>query len=879
MVKMKNKTKEKKSRSKGGFLNKSLEDRFMVKGAVLDLSGLALSKQDFIEILSWLSDHYHSFMRVVWGDVGAECQDFKSEVEQKIHECERKFEDRPKPYVCVSFAKLAYSDEAELKESKAIPEGWAYLSARDCVVEDGYFGVTFINHDSRQIILAHRGTHSMVKDLSTDILGVVKGAVEGQQESALDYAKKVVEIAKGYDYRVGFVGHSLGGWLAQLTTCWCKALGLDDVYAVTLDTPGAEGMMINYLDGKTIVPMIDIDLNNMDFTHYLSVPNIVNSCNKQAGDLFHITPQFYSEKKGWRSWFSLGSWLEWGIYFQKDVEYLLQAHSSANLLAAFDPLTGMPKEELVYKVVSWPDLGKMGKYYAPFFQLAAQNKKMLYELGSLKKKDRYLVEEIAKFNIKEVDNREIMLVHFSPRAQIWLKRMEKKERNDRYQIEKIAGLSTGVLSENLQYELHEKGTLFVKTKGMSGWEFREKVEKLLKLYPILHLLAADLDWDLNQKEVELLLDSQEEMVINFCEDIVLTRLYLYSPASEEEIQRHKEIKVLFLEKIAFREKLLNRLGEKEIWANELREQIAQLRIMAEISEVFALYKSRFFEEAKAHAEAALRIADKFYLLGQSSRFSACIHSILAKIDRCNWLEEKDLKNSAANYMKALDEKSGLSNIASIWSNYGALLNNWGEWLQWEGRAEESLLKQKEALEVHKKAHDLILKGKWLFHGKEYGEVLSTEVKRDYARSLFLLSKMQYELEQITESAYQEKLRRVLMFFSAGELKSKTSATTLLFKGIIYQELGNSEKALECYLSGLKAEPNHVTILSRLAFCYEEQGDLNIALEYAQRSYKKFLDRGEQTVEDQYHLCLVVNRIDKINSLMSREQFTEMSKGN
>ncbi len=119
---------------------------------------------------------------------------------------------------------------------------------------------------------------------------MIGGIVEEQQKSAIEFTRKVLEESDKLGYRLGMVGHSVGGWLAQLTASLAASKGYEGIYVVTLDTPEAKEMIQTYFEGDQMISMARVDEKRLDFTHFLSLPNIVNCCNTQIGDLFHIIP-------------------------------------------------------------------------------------------------------------------------------------------------------------------------------------------------------------------------------------------------------------------------------------------------------------------------------------------------------------------------------------------------------------------------------------------------------------------------------------------------------------------------------------------------------------------------------------------------------------
>ena len=95
--------------------------------------------------------------------------------------------------------------------------------------KNGYFGAAYWHPVHQQVVISHRGTNSLA-DLWTDFKGVMYKHYVKQMDSTTTFAYKVVEVLqevnleKGVHFQVFFTGHSLGGWLAQVTTFTTECL-------------------------------------------------------------------------------------------------------------------------------------------------------------------------------------------------------------------------------------------------------------------------------------------------------------------------------------------------------------------------------------------------------------------------------------------------------------------------------------------------------------------------------------------------------------------------------------------------------------------------------------------------------------------------------
>jgi hypothetical protein len=136
----------------------------------------------------------------------------------------------PTPYELAQFANMSYTDyQGEVPQP---PNGWKLLmTASHSGAKNGYFGTAYWHPEHQQVVVAHRGTKvTNVGAVITDIKGVLFNNYVNQMSSASTFANKVVTVLKeieqeqGVSFELFFTGHSLGGWLAQITTFTTKYL-------------------------------------------------------------------------------------------------------------------------------------------------------------------------------------------------------------------------------------------------------------------------------------------------------------------------------------------------------------------------------------------------------------------------------------------------------------------------------------------------------------------------------------------------------------------------------------------------------------------------------------------------------------------------------
>ena len=232
----------------------------------------------------------------------------------------------PTPHVMAQFASKTYTEykkretDNQYERRLALPDGWKLLTtASNNSKTNGYFGAAYWHPEHQQVVIAHRGTDpTKFGALWTDIVGVLFKHHVPQMSSASTFAYNIVEVLrlinqeKGVQFQVFFTGHSLGGWLAQITNFTTKYLDRKGItflksenvsqwfhpHTVVFDSPGCENMLSQMADELDVLydgRSIDIEL--LDITSYLSAPNRINTCNKHVGMVCRIFPDL--SDMGW----------------------------------------------------------------------------------------------------------------------------------------------------------------------------------------------------------------------------------------------------------------------------------------------------------------------------------------------------------------------------------------------------------------------------------------------------------------------------------------------------------------------------------------------------------------------------------------------------
>jgi hypothetical protein len=297
----------------------------------------------------------------------------------------------PTPYVLAHFANKAYTDhitgetDAQYEARLALPDGWKLLTtASNTGTNNGYFGAAYWHPEHQQVVIAHRGIDPKKWRAEwKDIIVVLRNQCVPQMESASTFAYKVVKMLrevnqeKGINFQVFFTGHSLGGWLAQITTFTTEYLKTegntflksDNVpqnyqpHTLVFDSPGCKDMLSQMADKLNVHSDGGfIDLQHLDISSYLSAPNRVNTCDEHVGTKYRTFVDL----------FDMGS-------LDRDnplYECNLATHDMDDILEAFDPEKGQVRKDEEGKlktqvVKDWPISGFLrGEEDKRFFKWA-----------------------------------------------------------------------------------------------------------------------------------------------------------------------------------------------------------------------------------------------------------------------------------------------------------------------------------------------------------------------------------------------------------------------------------------------------------------------------------------------------------------------------
>lgn len=270
----------------------------------------------------------------------------------------------PSDKVLAAFAKLAYSDCTGKLED--LPKEWKLLTTAQSKKsqQNGYFGCAMWNPSEQQIVVAHRGTNpATLGALWIDGKGVYCSKYTNHMNSCVSFAddikKGILEVNKGHGSRfvLSFTGHSLGAWLAGVTTMTVKHLkragsgfckitnpgeGLH-AHTLALDSPGVEDILIKISRDYDVRYEYSMCTKQLDITTFFAAPNMVNSTGFHVGYL----KQIYTERIAPR-----------GNSEEPSRMSNMDTHKINKFIDAFEN-----EQQVTYIVKNWPQGFSERKYY------------------------------------------------------------------------------------------------------------------------------------------------------------------------------------------------------------------------------------------------------------------------------------------------------------------------------------------------------------------------------------------------------------------------------------------------------------------------------------------------------------------------------------
>lgn len=282
-------------------------------------------------------------------------------------------EPHPSEYLLAFLANASYQIDGHKQEDTAVekkldlPEGWRLLT-RCYNTKNHYQGAAFWNPSTLQVVLAHAGTDiKKYGTLIADLKAIIYNTYCSYINTAVTFANRLFFVMEkfrkttGVSLQLSITGHSLGGWLAQVTAFTIEYLVCEGPtfttststkyhpHAVAFDSPGCEAFLLKLQKDYSLrCVKSHTHYTNLDITVYLSAPNRINTWSYHVGSIFRIFPTIDNTSV---------------------LTYTIEAHNMQGILNCFDEITGVADH--VEEIEDWPHREKLIGYveeYEAYFR-------------------------------------------------------------------------------------------------------------------------------------------------------------------------------------------------------------------------------------------------------------------------------------------------------------------------------------------------------------------------------------------------------------------------------------------------------------------------------------------------------------------------------
>lgn len=241
-----------------------------------------------------------------------------------------------------AYLKYTTQDSAEYScpkvEELLDPAVWGAMPFFKDMTENGYFGTIFLSNQCQQVVVAHAGTlperiRTLIADKhifdETTYPLMMTALMQSQSKEMSGFLREKVEEG----YHVSFTGHSLGGFLAEMSVYACHRRFhwyYSNASAVTFDSPGS----LEVMEAWDVHNKRDrVNKDNLNIISFKSSPNLVNTLHTPPGTVYRLIRDIPDR------------------VFES---YLLKSHDLVEMIKLFDPQTGLPFPGKSEEMQDWP---------------------------------------------------------------------------------------------------------------------------------------------------------------------------------------------------------------------------------------------------------------------------------------------------------------------------------------------------------------------------------------------------------------------------------------------------------------------------------------------------------------------------------------------
>lgn len=239
----------------------------------------------------------------------------------------------PSTYINSLLANAAYG-------SSPMPIGWEKIS--DWPLNDGYSGSAFINRNTKEIVIAHKGSDSPIADpgdwwnntehaLGTQFTDTTPLWSDQLRESGA-YVNSIVKSDMYKDYSISQTGHSLGGFLASVNGAKFKT-------GVHAFDPPSSSHYLDYLKENGVIDKSQIDFARANTKSYISKGSAIDVIYNPEDYHGEVVQFNLGDNKG-------GAFLKGQFY--PGGNDVISKHSMQNIVDAYNTKTGQFPEQKLY---------------------------------------------------------------------------------------------------------------------------------------------------------------------------------------------------------------------------------------------------------------------------------------------------------------------------------------------------------------------------------------------------------------------------------------------------------------------------------------------------------------------------------------------------
>ncbi len=181
-------------------------------------------------------------------------------------------------------------------------KGWSVLAnSRSLGLnKSGFNGVSYVNHDTKQLVIAYSGTtcfnmgfefhkwYNCAQDMYANIQ-MYFGYLPTHHNDAQSFTDHSVKSINALDYNITLTGHSLGAVIANLMAVYLY--GKHETYnTVVFESPGSKPAVSEYIRYMSLHDVTE----EISVATYNGPPNLINTLNIQIGDIYAVPNMPYN---------------------------------------------------------------------------------------------------------------------------------------------------------------------------------------------------------------------------------------------------------------------------------------------------------------------------------------------------------------------------------------------------------------------------------------------------------------------------------------------------------------------------------------------------------------------------------------------------------